>query len=161
MVQEVIVSAILIIASVIAVVAFVDAVIPSVYDLSNSYNSLANNMEDHFKTAIEIVFTYPEGNNVTVWIKNIGSTNIPLSELNHCDFYVLSSSSYWNPVLGSNSTPSWNYTLVNGNGSTWNHGQTIQASMNFNTLPSNSIIRSNFPYTMECQLRIYSQHDNY
>jgi flagellar protein FlaG len=144
MVQEVIVSAILIIASVIAVVAFVDAVIPSVYDLSNSYNSLANNMEDHFKTAIEIVFTYPEGNNVTVWIKNIGSTNIPLSELNHCDFYVLSSSNYWNPVFGSNSTPSWNYTLVNGNGSTWNPGQTIQASIYFDTLSRNSIYQTKF-----------------
>jgi Archaebacterial flagellin. len=144
MVQEVVVTAILIIASVIAVVAFVNTVIPSVYDLSNSYNYLANNMGDQFKTAIDIVFINPEGNNVTVWIKNIGSTNIPLSELNHCDFFVLSSSKYWNPLLGSNSTPSWNYILVNGNGSTWNPGQTIQASMNFDTLPSNSTYQVKF-----------------
>ena len=55
MAKEVIVTAILLIASVVAVVAFVDAIIPSVYDLSNSYSSLADNMGDQFKTAIDIV----------------------------------------------------------------------------------------------------------
>lgn len=55
-------TAILIIASVMAV----DAAISSVYYLSNSYDYFANNIEDQFKTAIDIVFTYPEGNNVTV-----------------------------------------------------------------------------------------------
>ena len=74
MAKEVIVTAILIISSVIAVVAFVNAIIPSVYDLSNSYNSLANNMGDQLKTDIEIVFIHPDGNNVSVWIKNVGST---------------------------------------------------------------------------------------
>jgi archaeal flagellar protein FlaG len=146
MVQEVIVTSILIIASVIAVVAFVDAVIPSVYDLSNSYNSLANNMGDQYKTAIAIVYVYPEGNNVTVWIKNVGTTDIPLSQVNYCDFFVYSSTNYWNPIFGSNSTPSWNYMLVNGNGSTWNPEQTIQASINLDSLPSNTT------YQIKCSL---------
>ena len=146
MVQEVIVTAILIIASVIAAVAFVDAVIPSVYDLSNSYNSLADNIGDQYKTAIAIVSVYPEGNNVTVWIKNVGTTDIPLSQVNYCDFFVYSSSNYWNPVFESNSTPSWNYSLVNGNGSTWDPGQTIQASINLDTLPIDTT------YQMKCSL---------
>ena len=81
MAKEVIVTAILVIASVVAVVAFVDAVIPSVYDLSNSYNSLADNLGDQFKTAIDIVFIYPkpvenDTSTVSVWIKNVGSANI-------------------------------------------------------------------------------------
>jgi flagellar protein FlaG len=146
MVQDVIVTAILIIASVIAVVAFVDAVIPSVHDLSNSFNSLANNKGDQYKTAIAIVSVYPEGNNVTVWIKNVGTTDIPLSQVNYCDFFVYSSSNYWNPVFESNSTPSWNYALVNGNGNTWNTGQTIQASINLDTLPINTT------YQIKCSL---------
>jgi flagellar protein FlaG len=83
MVQDVIVTAILIIASVIALVAFVDAVIPSVHGLSNSFNSLANNIGDQYKTAIAIVSVYSEGNNVTVWIKNVGTTDIPLSQVNY------------------------------------------------------------------------------
>jgi flagellar protein FlaG len=146
MVQDVIVTAILIIASVIALVAFVDAVIPSVHGLSNSFNSLANNIGDQYKTAIAIVSVYPEGNNVTVWMKNVGSTDIPLTQVHFCDFFVYSSSNYWNPVFGSNLTPSWNYTLVNGNGSTWNPGQTIQASLNLDTLPSNTT------YQVKCSI---------
>jgi flagellar protein FlaG len=143
MAKEVIVTAILLIASVVAVVAFVDAIIPSVYDLSNSYSSLADNMGDQFKTAIDIVFIYPDqsGNNVSVWIKNVGSTNIPLSKLRYCDIFVLSSSNYWNPRFESGTTPSWNYTIVNGNdGDTWNRGETIKATIYFDNgnLPSNT-----------------------
>jgi archaeal flagellar protein FlaG len=141
MAKEVIVTAILIISSVIAAVAFVNAIIPSVYDLSNSYGSLANSMGEQFKTDIDIVFIYPDpiGNNVSVWIKNVGSENIPLSKLRYCDFFVLSSSKYWNPGFESGSAPSWNYTLVNGNESdTWNRGETIKASIYFDSLPKNS-----------------------
>jgi flagellar protein FlaG len=143
MAKEVIVTAILLIASVIAVVAFVNAIIPSVYDLSNSYSSLADNMGDQFKTAIDIVFIYPNpaGNNVSVWIKNIGSTNIPLSKLGYCDIFVLSPSYYWNPRFESSTLPAWNYTVVNGNdGDTWNRGETIKATIYFDnvSLPSNT-----------------------
>ena len=143
MAKEVIVTAILLIASVIAVVAFVNAVIPSVYDLSNSYSSLADNMGDQFKTAIDIVFIYPNpaGNNVSVWIKNVGSTNIPLSKLGYCDIFVLSSSYYWNHRFESSTLQSWNYTVVNGNdGDTWNRGETIKATIYFDnvSLPSNT-----------------------
>jgi archaeal flagellar protein FlaG len=138
MAKEVIVTAILIIASVVAVVAFVNAIIPSVYDLSHSYSSLANNMGDQFRTSVDIVFVYPEDNNVSVWIKNIGSENIPFEKLKYCDFFILSSSKIWNPTFESGS-PSWNYTLVNGDGdNTWNSGETIKTSIYFDSLPSNS-----------------------
>lgn len=146
MAKEVIVTAILLIASVVAVVAFVDAIIPSVYDLSNSYGSLADNMGDQFKTAMDIVFIYPNTtepteNSVSVWIKNVGSTDIPLSKLRYSDMFLLSSSGYSNPGFESNTTPSWDYTVVNGNGrDTWNRGETIKATINFGStaLPSNT-----------------------
>lgn len=152
MAKEVIVTAILLIASVIAVVAFVDAVIPSVYDLSNSYSSLANNLGDQFKTAIDIVFVHPDPpvNNisvVSVWVKNVGSTNIPLSKLQYSDVFVLSSSNYWNPSFESSTRPSWNYTIVNGNGGdTWNRGETLKASLYFDSgsLPSNTTTQVTF-----------------
>jgi archaeal flagellar protein FlaG len=141
MAKEVIVTAILVIASVVAVVAFVNAVIPSVYDLSNSYSSLADNMGDQVKSAIDIVFIYPDTaeKNVSVWIKNVGSTNIPLSKLGYSDVFVLSSSNYWNPGFESSTKPSWNYTVVNGRGGdTWNRGETIKVSIYFDNMPSNT-----------------------
>lgn len=134
--NEVITSAILIIVSVIAAVSFVNAILPSVYGLSDSYNSVARNMEDQFKTDVEIIFIYPEGNHVSVWIKNVGSSNIPLSQLQHCDIFILSSSNYWNPGFESNSTPSWEYTLENGVGDAWDHGETIKAAIELDALPS-------------------------
>lgn len=69
--KEVISSAILVIVSVIAAVAFVNAVLPSVYGLSESYSSVARSMEDQFKTDIDIIFIYPDGDNVYVWIKKM------------------------------------------------------------------------------------------
>ncbi len=136
MAKEVITTAILLIASVIAVVAFVNAVIPSVYDLSGSYNSIARNMGDQFKTDIDIIFIYPEATTVTIWIKNVGSSDIPLSQLGYSDVFVLSSSGYSNPGFQAGSNPSWDYTLVNGGGDTWNRGETIKAVINFDSLPS-------------------------
>jgi flagellar protein FlaG len=146
MAKEVIVTAILIISSVIAVVAFVNAIIPSVYDLSNSYNTLANNMGDQYKTAIDIIFVHPDENNVNVWVKNIGSTNIPLSKLRYCDIFIFSHDDYWNPGFESNSTPSWNYTLDNGNSDTWNPGETLNVSIHFVTLPNNTYQITYFLY---------------
>ncbi len=146
MAKEVIVTAILIISSVIAVVAFVNAIIPSVYDLSNSYNSLANNMGDQLKTAIEIVFIHPDGNNVSVWIKNVGSTNIPISQLRYSDIFILSPSGYSNPVFESTSKPSWNCTLANGNDDTWNRGETLNVSINFDTLQTGNYQMTFFLY---------------
>ncbi|HII79676.1 MAG TPA: hypothetical protein HA261_04580 [Methanosarcina sp.] len=134
--KEVIASAILVIVSVIAAVAFVNAILPSVYGLSDSYNSIAYNMEDQFKTDIDIIFIYPDGNNVSVWIKNVGSSNIPLSQLQFSDIFIMSSSGYWNPGFESASTPSWKYTLENGGGDTWNRGETIKATITLDSLPS-------------------------
>jgi flagellar protein FlaG len=135
MAKEVIVTAILIISSVVAVVAFVNAVIPSVYDLSHSYSSLADSMGDQFKTAVDIVFIYPNmtDNSVSVYVKNVGSTNIPLSKLQYCDIFVLSSSNYWNPRFENNTAPSWNYTVENGNGGgdSWNRGETMKVFIQF------------------------------
>ena len=146
MAKEVIVTAILIISSVIAVVAFVNAIIPSVYDLSNSYNSLANNMGDQLKTAIEIVFIHPDGNNVSVWIKNVGSTNIPISQLRYSDIFILSPSGYSNPVFESTSNPKWTCDLANGDDDTWNRGETLKVSINFDTLQTGNYQMTFFLY---------------
>jgi flagellar protein FlaG len=147
MAKEVIVTAILLIASVIAVVAFVDAIIPSVYDLSNSYGSLADNMGDQFKTAIDIVFIYPHStHSVSIWIKNVGSTNIPLSKMRYCDIFVLSPSNYWNPVFGPSNSSSWNYTVANGEaGDTWKCGETINATVYLDpSLPTSNTTQITF-----------------
>jgi flagellar protein FlaG len=153
MAKEVIVTAILLIASIIAVVVFVNAIIPSVYDLSYSYSSLADNMGDQFKTAIDIVFIYPNltDNSVSVYVKNVGSTNIPLSKLQYCDIFVLCSSNYWNPHFENNTAPSWNYTIENGNvgvGDTWNPGETIKVYIKFDTIdkPKNTTQLTFFLY---------------
>ncbi|AKB33310.1 hypothetical protein MSSIH_2620 [Methanosarcina siciliae HI350] len=134
--KEVITSAILVIVSVIAAVAFVNAVLPSVYGLSESYSSVARSMEDQFKTDIDIIFIYPDGNDVYVWIKNVGSSDIPLSKLQYCDVFIVSSSGYWNPGLEAASAPSWDYTLENGDGDTWNRGETIKVTIALDALPS-------------------------
>lgn len=144
--KEVIASAILVIVSVIAAVAFVNAILPSVYTLSGSYSSVAQSMEDQFKSDIDIIFIYPDGDNVYVWIKNVGSTNIPLTQLEYCDIFIMSSSSYCNPGFESASNPSWDFTLANGDGDTWNRGETIKATITLDSLPGDIYKISFFLY---------------
>lgn len=135
--KEVIASAILVIVSVIAAVAFVNAILPSVYALSGSYSSVAHTMEDQFKSDIDIIFIYPDGNNINVWIKNVGSSNIPLEKLELSDIFIMSSSSYCNPGFESASNPKWSTTLENGSGdTTWNRGETIKVTITLDNLPS-------------------------
>ncbi|MDD3041711.1 MAG: hypothetical protein PHV51_02305 [Methanosarcinaceae archaeon] len=133
MAKEVIVSAILMIASVIAAVTFVNAIIPSVYELSQSYNSVARNMEDQFKTDIEIIFVYPHdetGNDtVSLWIKNVGSSEIPFENLIYSNIFLSSSSQYCNPDFESASPPSWNYTSVDKTDNIWGRGETIELTI--------------------------------
>lgn len=134
--KEVIASAILIIASVVAVVAFVNAILPSVYSLSGSYSSVAQSMEDQFKSDIDIIFIYPDGNNIYVWVKNVGSSNIPLEKLEYSDIFIMYSSNYCNPGFESASNPKWDFTLVNGGGDTWDRGETIKATITLDSMPS-------------------------
>lgn len=133
--KEVITTAILVMVSVIGAVAFVNAILPSVYSLSGSYSSVAQSMEDQFKSDIDIIFIYPDGNNIYVWVKNVGSSNIPLSQLEYSDIFIMSSSDYCNPGFESASNPSWDFTLANGDGDTWNRGETIKATITLDSLP--------------------------
>jgi flagellar protein FlaG len=94
-------------------------------------------MEDQFKTDLDIIFIYPDGNStiVYVWIKNVGSSDIPFSQLQFSDIFIMSSSGYWNPGFESASNQSWNYTLENGDGDTWNRGETIKVAIKLDNLP--------------------------
>lgn len=133
MAKEVITTAILIMASVIAAVAFVNAVLPSVYELSHSYNSVARNMEDQLKTDIEIIFVYPddegEGDNVSLWIKNVGSSEIPFTQLKYCDIFLSSSNQFINPDFESELDPSWEYVPMTANDDMWSRGETIKVTI--------------------------------
>ncbi|MBP2029982.1 flagellar protein FlaG [Methanohalophilus levihalophilus] len=136
--NEVITSALLVIASVIAVVAFVNAILPSVQGMAYSYNSLADDMEVEVTTDMDIIFISSQGDNISVWIKNVGSSRIPLSHLSMSDFFITSSSVYWHPNFQDNSTPTWDYTLENGGGNTWDSGETIMANIELSSLPSDT-----------------------
>lgn len=141
--NEVITTSILVIASVVAVVALVNAVVPSMNELSRSYTSLADEMNTEVKTDFDIIFVDTEGNNVSVWIKNVGSSRIPISYFGMSDIFITSTSNYWHPDFESASNPTWNYTLENGDGNTWDSGETIKTIIELDSLPSDTY-RLNF-----------------
>ncbi len=128
----------LIIASVVAVVALVNAVLPSVDGMSRSYTSVAQDMENEVKTDVDIIFITTQGDNVSMWVKNVGSNHIPLSYIEFSDIFITSSSNYWHPDYGSASNPGWNYTMENGKGDTWNNGETIKATIELDSLPTDT-----------------------
>jgi flagellar protein FlaG len=137
MAREVITTSLLVIASVVAVAALINAVFPSIHKMTNSFNSLANSMEEKIETDMDIIFITTNGNFVYFWVKNTGSSKVSLSYFNNSDVFIYSSSNYWRAVFEGTSNPRWNYTVENGDGDGyWDSGETIKVTVEFDSLPS-------------------------
>ncbi|ABE51344.1 hypothetical protein [Methanococcoides burtonii] len=136
--SEVLTTSILTIASIVAVIALINTVVPSINELSRSYSAISHEMGTEVKTDIDIIFISTQENNISLWVKNVGSSRIPLSYLGMSDIFITSSSNSWHPYFENASAPTWDYTLENGDGSTWDAGETIKTSIELDTLPSDT-----------------------
>jgi archaeal flagellar protein FlaG len=128
MAQEVISSAILIIAGVIATIALVNAVYPSLFTATDSVHSVSGTASDRVKTDVRIAMaSQPNASALYVWVKNVGSTEIPASQLGYTDVYFGDSGSMARADTDGHAAFHWSYVLddIDGDGS-WGPGETLQ-----------------------------------
>jgi flagellar protein FlaG len=131
MAQDVISSAILIIAAVIATVVLVNALYPSLYMVTGSVASASDTSSDRLLTDVKIVMASAEGSGTLhVWVKNDGSTKVPGSRIAYTDVYFGDRGHMSKASANVSGALRWTYVLddLNGDGN-WGPGETLQITV--------------------------------
>lgn len=139
--KEAISTAILLIATVTAVSAAVAVIVPTIHSISETYTSLASNLNERIKTDISIIFTGVRSTStdtveVVFWVKNIGSTDIPFELVNKSDIFIYSKN-YYVHIPVKNTT----YVVENGDEDEyWEIGETLKFSIEISDLPNDEYV---------------------
>jgi flagellar protein FlaG len=128
MAQNVISTAILVIAAVIAVVALINGIFPAVNRVSGSVTSLSDASSDRMKTEIRIICESANATDYTldVYVKNAGSLKIDPARIAMTDVYFGDTVSMERCNHPGSAVPTWGYTIRDGNGDgVWDPGETM------------------------------------
>ena len=133
--DKTIVTALLIIAGVISAVAIFNAIFPAITQSSDAMASMERRIDERMQSQIEIIHaTRPSaGNDVLIWVKNVGSLKIAPPEA--CDlFFGLDGNFARIPYSASVIVyPYWNYGLENA--AEWRQGATLRITVHYATQP--------------------------
>jgi flagellar protein FlaG len=141
MAQNVISTAILIIAAVIAVVALINGVFPSIYQVSGSMTTVSDASNDRMKTEIKIIWesANPTDHSLNVYLKNTGDQKIAAANIAKSDVYFGTADAMERCSRDGSSGAAWTSSFEGGNGdTTWDPGETLNvwiqtASHDFNS----------------------------
>ncbi len=132
--EKAITSGLLIIASVVAAVALINAVIPALGKSSGALVTANANASDRIKTDIEIVHVTGDTVTkvVTIWVKNIGFTNI--DDITASDIFLdtpssLSRLSYTSGCVSD----CWDYAFEGG-ATDWKQTETVKFTLTLSSL---------------------------
>jgi flagellar protein FlaG len=145
------VSALFIITAVVAAGVLINAVYPVVWSTASTFSSSAHDTDTRMRTDFKVVNTYAESThgNGTVWMKNIGTSNVGSTEIQSGDVFfgpqgnfnrmTLWSSGGWTPGM-------WKYTLFDDNGNAfWDTGETLEITAgSVNTFSSGEYVTFQF-----------------
>jgi flagellar protein FlaG len=130
----------LLVTGVVAAAILIVAVLPVIWSMVGTFGSASAATDRSMRTDFKIVTTYAKwsstggsGANVTVWMKNLGTTRIGTSELKMADVYVGKSSDFkratWYSSPQNRVDLSWWYILNDLTGGTtnvWDPGETLE-----------------------------------
>jgi flagellar protein FlaG len=128
MAQNVISTAIIIIAAVIAVVALINGVFPAVYQMSGSMTSVSDASGDRMKTEIKIICE--SGNqtagSLNVYVKNTGDHRLAAAYIGKTDVYFGTGEAMEKCGSDGSSGATWAWSIEGGNGdASWDPGETL------------------------------------
>ena len=140
MAQNVISTAILIIAAVVAVVALINGVFPSIYQMTGSMTTVSDASNDRMKTEIKIICesANPVDHSLNVYLKNTGDQKITAAHIAMSDVYFGSGDFMGRCNSDGANGATWSYSFAGDNeDTTWDPGETLNlwlqtASYDFN-----------------------------
>lgn len=131
MAQDVITTAILIIAAIISVVLLVNAIYPALFTSTSSISSVSGLASDRVKSDVRVVMANsPNSTALQVWIKNSGSVRVPASKINYTDVYFGQKGSMTRASPNPSTGLWWAYSVddADGNGH-WDPGETLAVTI--------------------------------
>ncbi len=141
---ETITTALFLITAVVASAVLINAVYPVVANMAGTFSSSTHESDVRIRTDFKIIATYASESSGTgqIWMKNIGSEQIPLRDVQRADVFGGSTGSfdhlaYINGTPGNNQ---WTETFsspeydLNGN-QAWDTGETVKVTFR-TTIPS-------------------------
>lgn len=126
-------TAMFLITAVIAAGVLISAIFPVVYQMAGTFSSAGHASDVQLRTTIEIIKDVAfQNQNVKVWLKNTGSEQIPLSDIQRSDVICGDAGNFGrlSLVTGGSpgpSNPGWSYTLYDlNNNNIWDPGETLE-----------------------------------
>jgi archaeal flagellar protein FlaG len=131
--DKAIITVLLIVCGVVATMTVFNEVLPAINQSQGAIASAANDASERMTTRIEIIQTGVNGNQVSLWVKNVGSSTISDIAGSDIIFGLLDTAIPVN--FGSLAKPSWNFEIT-GNHDRWTPSVTICITINLATPPA-------------------------
>ncbi len=138
-------TAMFLITAVIAAGVLVNAVFPVVYNMAGTFSSATHDSDERLRTDFKIV-TYTanvSNQEAKVWLKNIGSSRIPISDFtNRSDVFCGEVGNFKRLTWDSSASGMDTWTNVNydtNNNNNWDPGETILVIAHTYIPPNNAV----------------------
>ncbi len=128
--DKIVVTGLLLVAGVISAILAFNSIYPAVISSSDAMTSMERRIDERMKTQIKIINVSQSGNNVVIWIKNIGSARVLAPESS--DLFFGLQGNYSRIPYGSGS-PNWTLTLEND--TDWNQSATAKITIAYSSPP--------------------------
>jgi flagellar protein FlaG len=130
--SESITTALFLITAVVASAVLINAMYPVIQNMAGTFSSSTHESDVRIRTDFKIIATHASGGTVQVWMKNIGSERIGLTDIQRSDVFCGEVGSF-DHLSYTNSTPSdkqWTEEFgqsydLNTNGF-WDPGETVK-----------------------------------
>jgi flagellar protein FlaG len=136
-------TAIFLITAVVAAAVMVNAIFPLVYTMAGTFSSTTHASDERLRSDFKIVTTVATSGapgTAKVWMKNIGSANIPVVEINRSDVFfgpVGNFGRLTHTIVAPPPDGYWRYDLSDLNtNSYWDPGETLQVTARTSTIPA-------------------------
>lgn len=124
--DKTIVTALLIIAGVISAILVFNSIFPAITQGSEAMSSMQRRADDRMNTQIEIIHAMRNGNEVLVWVKNVGDLRIAPPE--SCDVFFGPETNYVR-IPYNTGNPHWTYMLEND--TEWRRTATLRITLHY------------------------------
>lgn len=129
--SETFTTAMFLITSIIAAGVLINAIFPVVYTMAGTFASSSHDSDQRMRTDFRVVTTYCNTSGAAIiWMKNIGSSNLPNSEIMKSDLFFGEVGGF--SRMTYNATPglkTWNYQVEENTNAYWDPGETLRVDI--------------------------------
>jgi flagellar protein FlaG len=143
---ETITTALFLITAVVASAVLINAVYPVISTMAGTFSSTTHESDVRIRTDFKIIATYASESSETgqVWMKNIGSEQISISDIQRADVFGGATGNFEHLAHITSGSPGdnqWTETFTTpeynlNNNQFWDPGETVKVTFRTNTIPS-------------------------